>query len=247
MSKKWTRLDETNVPTDTSRALLLKRNDTQVVEYWWPPWTPFVGDGWNDIESYKYTDTPPEVPPTPELVPCRCGGKARIDNVGDYSEIICDNHDCYRCIGDTDESEAIRMWNAANKPEENVCLSCRWWDEKCTHPKSSVRGDAGAERMPASECSQHTKSEMPDEIVVEPFKPDPCGLLVICAIGLKSDTTTDRFKTLYHKEKTCKVKFNKASTISGPTWTCAECGYNRVLENNTHCGNCGAKIERSET
>ena len=203
MNEEWTRLDETNVPTDTSRALLLKRNDTQVVEYWWPPWTPFVGDGWNDIESYKYTDTPPEVPPTPELLPCRCGGEANPYHNG--LGIEC--NDCDRYMHSEYKDETRRMWNDVNRPEEPM-----------THPE-----------LP-------TEPEMPDEVHAYISN----GIRTWCK--LRSMGTTH-----YRKEKTCTVKFNKSSTISGPTWTCAECGYNRILEKNKHCGNCGAKIERSET
>jgi len=179
--------------------------------------SPAVMDG-AKVLAYKLSDL--YTYPEPELVPCRCGGEAKYSLLGKgWHYLRCS--DCGVVCQHTSYNKVVRIWNAANKPEP------------IPYPEMS-----NAFRRCVDEPL--SESEMPETVFLTDIKTGQSRF----QLGDYSTTADDVYKHEYRKEKTCTVKFNKSSTISGPTWTCAECGYNRVLENNTHCGNCGAKIER---
>jgi len=221
MNEEWTRFDETNGPTRD--------------EYVWVTWvdgevgylhaSSVRNADKSEILAWRYSGKPkPYTPPTPKLVPClNCGDDKQYCHYDDLTYYTECNH-CGRLVGAVTEPASTRLWNAANKPEP------------IPYPEMS-----NAFRRCVDEPL--SESEMPETVFLTDIKTGQSRF----QLGDYSTTADDVYKHEYRKEKTCTVKFNKSSTISGPTWTCAECGYNRILENNKHCGNCGAKIERSET
>lgn len=56
--------------------------------------------------------------PEPDLLPCRCGESVEIDENRDDFCISCSNLDCLRAVYAETKPEAIRMWQAAMRADE---------------------------------------------------------------------------------------------------------------------------------